>query len=164
MRLCAEAGVEAVFVPELPRTGICGATRWLAPTKALIQLSLRYKTDDQFWFTFFHEAGHILLHRKKEVFLEQDGEAGAEEEEEAHTFARDLLIPLTDWRRFVSSGQYEASVDIAAFAEAVGVAPGIVVGRLQHDGLIPFSRCNELKRRLAWAKEQHGDEGGEQAD
>ena len=70
--LCSNAGVAVAFVPELPRTRVCGATRWLSPTKALIQLSLRYKTDDQLWFTFFHEAAHILLHSKKTIFVESD--------------------------------------------------------------------------------------------
>lgn len=67
--LCAKAGVAVVFVPELPHTGISGATRWLNKEKALIQLSLRYKSNDHLWFTFFHEAGHILKHGK-DVFLE----------------------------------------------------------------------------------------------
>ena len=73
-RLCSKAGVAVVFVQELPNTGICGSTQWLTSTKALIQLSLRYKTDDQLWFTFFHEAGHILKHGKRHVFLEMDQE------------------------------------------------------------------------------------------
>ncbi len=154
VRLCAEAGVAVTFVPELPRTGICGATRWLTPTKALIQLTLRYKTDDQLWFTFFHEAGHLLLHRKKDVFLEEDDGAATDEEEQANTFARDLLIPAPAWRRFVSGERYQTPAEIATFAQAVGVAPGIVVGRLQHDGQIAFSHCNDLKRRLTWAEAQ----------
>ncbi len=157
IRLCAEAGVAVVFVQDLPRTGICGATRWLTPTKAVIQLSFRYKTDDHLWFTFFHEAGHILLHRKKEVFLEQEERAATAEEEEANTFARDLLIAAPGWRSFVRSGHFQAA-DIIAFANEVGVAPGIVVGRLQHDKLIPFSQCNDLKRKLAWPAQRDGEE------
>lgn len=156
VRLCAAAGVGVVFVRELPRTGICGATRWLTPTKALLQLSLRYKSDDQLWFSFFHEAGHILLHRKRELFVEL-GSGGNGDEEEADEFSRNLLIPLLDWRRFARSDQYYARADIAAFAEEIGVAPGIVVGRLQHEGLIPFSHCNDLKRRFAWIEANTGD-------
>src|SRR5262249_31242331 len=63
---CSSAGVCVVFVPEIPGTSVWGATRWLSATRALIQLSLRYKMDDHFWFTFFHEAGHILLHRRRD--------------------------------------------------------------------------------------------------
>ena len=57
VRLCAEAGVVVAFVPELPKIRVSGATRWLTPHKAMMQLNLRYKTDDQLWFTFFHEEG-----------------------------------------------------------------------------------------------------------
>ncbi|MBF6590363.1 MAG: helix-turn-helix domain-containing protein [Ktedonobacterales bacterium] len=155
VRLCAEAGVAVVFIPELPRTGICGATRWLTPAKALLQLSLRYKTDDQLWFSFFHEAGHILLHRKRKLFVERE-HVNSSDEAEADEFSRNLLIPLSDWQRFISSGQYHAKADISDFAEKVGIAPGIVVGRLQHETLIPFSHCDDLKRRLRWVTERNG--------
>src|SRR5205085_11272268 len=83
---CANAGVAVVFVQELPDTGICGSTQWLTPVKALVQLSLRYKTDDQLWFTFFHEAGHILRHGKRQVFLEMDQKDREEDEDEANAF------------------------------------------------------------------------------
>lgn len=156
--LCAEAGVAVVFVPELPRTGICGATRWLTPTKALMQLSLRYKTEDNLWFSFFHEAGHILLHHKKEVFLETGEMTGNDEEDAANEFARDVLIPMPEWQQFVGSGQYHSKADIADFAARVGIAPGIVVGRLQHDNYLPFSHCNDLKQRLEWVEENNGED------
>jgi len=96
VRLCAESGVALVFVPELPGTRSWGATRWLTPEKALIQLSARGKTDDQFWFTFFHEAGHILLHPKKDIFIELE-QAEDRLENEANRFATDLLIPPDTW-------------------------------------------------------------------
>lgn len=95
VRCCASAGVAVTFVPELPQIGIYGATRWLTPNKALIQLSLRYKTDDQLWFTFFHEAAHILLHGKRAIFLEDDIPESSEEEE-ANVFATDILISPSD--------------------------------------------------------------------
>lgn len=91
--LCANAGVAVVFVPALPKTGVSGATRWLNSNKAIIQLSLRYKTDDHLWFTFFHEAGHILLHGKKELFLEGANGLDEGKEEEANRFAQEELIP-----------------------------------------------------------------------
>lgn len=153
VRLCAAAGVAFVFVPQLPKTRTCGATRWLNPNKALIQLSLRYKTNDYLWFAFFHEAGHILLHGKRDVFLEGKGVQGADEqdkEQEADTFAANLLIPPAEWKRFLASGQKRSKAGIQQFALEIGIAPGIVVGRLQHDGVLPPSHCNELKCRLEW--------------
>jgi hypothetical protein len=160
VRLCAAAGVAVVFVPELPRTGICGATRWLTPTKALLQLSLRHKSDDHLWFSFFHEAGHILLHRKREAFFEQVHVSGGEEDE-ANDFARDLLILSTGWHRFTQSDRYNAKTAILAFAEEIGVAPGIVVGRLQHEGLVLHRNCNDLKRWFAWAETTDDDDEGQ---
>ena len=147
---CSAAGVRVVFVPELPHTCAWGASRWTSPSCALIQLSLRYKTDDHFWFTFFHEAGHILLHGKKDVFLEQERNATKKPESEANAFASDWLIPQNLYRSFVKGGSWTNCQNIARFAEEIGIAPGIVVGRLQHDKLIPHSRCYYLKKKLEW--------------
>lgn len=157
VRLCAETGVAVVFVPELPKTRACGATRWLNPQKALIQLSLRHKTDDHLWFAFFHESGHILLHGKRDVFLEGKGVAAVEDlekEEEANKFAADILIPPIEFKGFLASGQQRTKVGIEQFAAEIGIAPGIVVGRLQHDGILPPSHCNDLKRRFEWALDE----------
>lgn len=148
--VCAKVGVAVVFVQELPKTGICGLTRWLTPTKALIQLSLRYKTDDQLWFTFFHEAGHILLHGKRQVFLETKQADSEKEEVEANTFASNTLIHQSQWQRFITQNSYRTKVGIKEFADTIGIAPGIVVGRLQHEKLLPYDHCNELKRHLEW--------------
>jgi Zn-dependent peptidase ImmA (M78 family) len=151
MRLCAKAGVAVVFVQELPNTDICGSTQWLTPAKALIQLSLRYKTDDQLWFTIFHEAGHILKHGKRHIFLETEQENQEADEEEANTFASNMLINRAEWRQFIARDTYRTKAGIQDFAQKAGIAPGIVVGRLQHEKLLPFSHCNDLKRHLEWS-------------
>jgi len=148
VELCADAGVAFVLVPQLPKTRASGATRWLSPSKSLMQLSLRFKTDDHFWFTFFHEAAHILFHSKKAVFLEEIDVSG-EEEIEADLFASNFLIPETEYREFIETTSF-SKANIAEFAGQLGIAPGIVVGRLQHDELLPFSHCNALKRKFKW--------------
>lgn len=148
---CAQAGVAFVILPLIPKAGISGVTRWLAPDRALLQMSLRYRKDDHFWFTFFHEAAHILKHRKKAIFLEGD-RGGSREEQEANRFAADLLIPPAEYQReFGEVGPRISKAQVRAFAARVGVAPGIVVGRLQHEGRIPFSHLNGLKRTFEWA-------------
>lgn len=151
--LCAAAGVAVVFVPQLPKTRTSGATRWLNPNKALIQLSLRYKTDDHLWFSFFHEAGHILLHGKRDIFLEDKGIETAEKqnkEQEANKFAANLLIPPTELERFIALNRHWSTAGIKQFAKEIGIAPGIVVGRLQHDRVLPRNYGNELKCKLEW--------------
>jgi len=152
VRVCAEAGVAVAFVPELPKVRASGATRWLTPNKALLQVNLRYKTDDQLWFTFFHEAGHILKHGKREIFIE-DGSDLDEKEEEASRFAADFLIPSADYRRFLPRAEHYSKAEIKEFAQSLKIAPGIVVGRLQHDGKLPKANCNDLKQRFEWAKD-----------
>jgi addiction module HigA family antidote len=146
VRLCASSGVAVVFVPELPGTRTWGATRWLTPDKALIQLSLRGKTDDQLWFTFFHEAGHILLHPKKDIFIELENTVDSREDE-ANRFAADLLIPPGAWQ-LLRRTQPKSAVEITLFARQHHIAPGIVVGRLQREKLIPWRNLNHLKTRL----------------
>jgi addiction module HigA family antidote len=145
-KVCAMVGVAAVIVPELPRTRVNGATRWLSKSKALIQLSLRYKREDVFWFSFFHEAAHLLVHGKREVFVEGDRREGRHEEE-ADRLAGDLLVPPGTYRRYVSRNRYSRR-SVVDLARSIGVHPGIVVGRLQHDRLIGFSHLNELRRPI----------------
>lgn len=147
--MCASAGVAVVFIPELPKTGVYGATRWIG-NRAVIQLSLRYKSNDHLWFTFFHEAGHIIKHGRKEIFIERNG-LDSEKEEEANAFARDRLIPPAALRKFVQSWDGRSLAPIEAFALKIKIAPGIVVGRLQHDKLLPSSHGNGLKVFFRWS-------------
>lgn len=146
--LCAGAGVALVFIPDLPKTGVSGCTRWLGG-KAVIQLGLRYKSNDQLWFTFFHEAGHILKHGKKEVFLEGKGLDG-EKEEEANRFACDHLIPPVKYRQFLEQWDGRSLDPITVFADEIGIASGIVVGRLQFDKRLRISNGNKLKVFYEW--------------
>jgi HTH-type transcriptional regulator/antitoxin HigA len=144
----ASAGVALVWLPELRGATVSGATRWLSDEKALVQVSLRYKCDDQLFFSLFHEAAHVLLHRKSVAFLE--GLANdTPEERQANRFAADLLIPAAAYQELVT---HNLSLErITAFANRLRIAPGIVVGRLQHDKRLPFNHGNQLKRRLTWA-------------
>lgn len=147
--LCVPAGVAVVILPELAQTRLCGAARWLTPTKALIQLSTRYKRDDQFWFSFFHEAGHVLLHGKREAHVDEEEREGTQKEAEANRFAADTLIPPDALRAYLRqrSGPFSQS-EVEQLAARLGIAPGIVVGRLQHDGLLARTHLNKLKRPL----------------
>jgi len=147
--LCASAGVAVVVVPPLRGTRVFGATRWLAPTKALIQLSTLYKRSDTLWFTFFHEAAHVLLHRKTETYVDFKEDFGSPDElaeQEANRFAENALVERGAYERFVRRGVFTEHA-IRSFAQQVGVAPGIVVGRLQHDGYVARNRFTNLLQR-----------------
>jgi HTH-type transcriptional regulator / antitoxin HigA len=144
--ICANCGVAVALIPEIKGAPVSGAAQWITPEKAIIQLSLRYKTNDQFWFSFFHEAGHILNDGKKEKFIDVGHEKGVVEER-ADRFATHLLIP----EQFVSQlAQVKTTKGVEMFARSVGIAPGIIVGRLQHDKIIAYDQLNKLKLRFEW--------------
>ena len=156
---CAETGVAVAFVRAPTGCRASGAVRFLTPNKALVQLSFRYLSDDQFWFTFFHEAGHLLLHRERISYLESlrgdrcgllEGTDPLSdiEEEEANEFAARTLIP-SEFRVALENLPPDPRA-VIRFSVRLGVSPGIVVGQLQHLGRIAPSRLNRLKRRYRW--------------
>lgn len=148
VRACGQAGVAIAFVPDVPGTRASGVTHWLRG-RPIVQLSLRGKTDDRFWFTLFHELAHVLLHGRGEVFIEstgsQRGPETVEKEQEADRFAGDLLIPAFAAPKLAD---LRSLSEVRSFAEEVGVSPGVVVGRLHHDGLRPWSWGAGLKARV----------------
>lgn len=145
---CADCGVAVVIVRAPSGCRASGATRFLARDKALLQLSFRYLTDDHFWFTFFHESGHLLLHKRDGVFLEGVAVTSSTEEEEANEFAARTLIPpefLPELMKLSADAQR-----VIRFAVKIGISPGIIVGQLQHLGRLKRNQLNRLKRRFSW--------------
>jgi len=149
--ICTAAGVAVVFVPALRGLGIYGATRRLGD-KYVMQLSLYGKSNDQLWFTIFHEACHIIHHSQGELYIEGKGMEN-ENENEADAFARDFLIPPEQLSHFLASVYKPTILQIKRFAASIGIAPSIVVGRLQHDRILPMNCGNDLKVWYKWAEE-----------
>lgn len=148
------AGVAFVVVPEFAGTRLSGATRWLSHEIAVVQLSLRHKTDDHFWFSCMHEIGHVLDSPRHDfvdaIEAQPSDYDDPEAEARADAFARDILLESSSLRAFVAKGSFDAA-SVRSFAEERGVSPGIVVGRLQHDGCIAPSRHNSLKRKVGFS-------------
>jgi plasmid maintenance system antidote protein VapI len=147
-QLMAACGVAVVIARSPDGCRASGATRFLAPDKALIQLSFRYLVDDQFWFTVFHEVGHLVLHAHGEVFLEGLEERHSQAESEADEFALQKLFEAVGISALdtVSLSKF----DIARLARRAGVSPGLVVGQLQDKKRIPYRHFNFMKVRYAW--------------
>lgn len=148
--MCADAGVVVLLVPELTGTHLNGAARWVGG-KPLIQLSLRHKSDDQFWFTFFHEAGHLLSGSKRQEILDPaDGESthqSDEDEAAADSFARDALLPSAAYESFIQEADFSTAA-VRSFAQAQQIAAGIVVGMLQRDKKILPQQLQHMKKRI----------------
>jgi addiction module HigA family antidote len=127
-KCCASAGVAVALVREMKKVPWNGATEWLSPTKAMILLNLRGKGEDKFWFSFFHEAGHVL-HDNKTCVLINDGTKDDPREVRAHKFAADFLIPA-GWDAAIIAARSSAA--IRKLAQEIGVSAGIVAGRYQY--------------------------------
>ena len=138
-----ELGLAIVFVPHLQKTYVGGAAFWLG-NRPVIELTFRYKTNDCIWFNFFHELGHILLHSPRETWLDGFSDDPNDLEAEANAFAANTLIPKDAREAFIQKGNFSEST-ILRFADHIGIAPGIVVGRLQREGKLHHSEFNNLK-------------------
>ena len=125
---CAACGVAIALVPEMPKAPWSGATKWLTADKVMILLNLRGKAEDKFWFSFYHEAGHVLHDSKKDVLI-NDGSSDDPRELRANTFAAEQLIP-SHYNDRIRDAVSDA--DIKRLASEIGVSPGIVAGRYQY--------------------------------
>lgn len=146
--LLKSAGVSLVFEPHLPNTYVNGISYKISSDKAIIMLSDRGKRDDILWFTLFHEIGHLLKHSKKEVFIDIDGEEETIIESEADCYARNILIDDQVYSDFISNYKKIDSDIIKQFSIVNNINPGILVGRLQKDGIVGWNRFNKFIIRI----------------
>lgn len=146
--ICARCGVAVVFTQNLPKAPISGATRWFH-TKPIIQLSGRFRTNDHFWFTFFHEAAHLILHGKKDIFLEnvEGTEIDQAKEEEANAFAAKILLTENQLQQIINATPLNEEM-IYEFANKFRTPAGVIIGRLQHLKLIPFHIGNGFRQKI----------------
>ena len=141
----AACGVALVFVPSVPKAHCHGVTMWKGE-RVIVALSDRGKSEDHFWFTLFHELAHVLAGKRDEIYLDGVGDGDKPVwEVEADAFAAEALIPASEEARLSAVASLQDAADLAA---GLGVSPAIVVGRLQHLGLKPFSWGTGLKRRV----------------
>lgn len=145
--LCRQAGVVLIYTMTIPKAPISGAVRWIGGTP-LIQMTDRFKTNDHFWFTFFHESSHILLHGKKEVFIENFSGAilNKDKEHEADMLANKMLIGANLDEVFKGS---PTEIEIRRVARRLGTHPAIILGRLQHLEKVAYSFGNNLKIKVS---------------
>lgn len=148
--LLAPAGVSIAVSPTPSGCSASGAVFFVNEEHAVILLSFRYLSDDHFWFTFFHECGHLALHADQGIFLEGSFAVGSEEDE-ANDFSEKLLIPAEHEEEFRSLSSRHIR-GIYKFARKIGISPGIVVGQLQHHGIVSHRHLNRAKNRYRWTE------------
>jgi HTH-type transcriptional regulator/antitoxin HigA len=149
--LCAQHGVKFAVVRAPQGCPISGVARFIGGTTPMIALSARHLSDDHLWFTFFHEAGHLILHGPGEVYLDDDveleGGSSASVENEANNFAEQLIAPHG---HAITSSRWLSHRDVVREALKIGISSGVLAGQLQHQGILGHSALNRLKRRYKW--------------
>lgn len=148
VEMCRQCGVAIIFARTPMGCRASGAAHFAKPNKVIIQLSFRYRSDDHFWFTFFHEVAHLLLHGNSGLFIDGSNYTETDEEAEANAFAAKTLIPPECDAELAHLGR-KFSV-IMRFAKRLGVSPGVVVGQMQNRGLLHHDQMNFLKVRYDW--------------
>lgn len=145
--LCAKAGVKLIYTPCLPKAPVSGCTRWIGE-HPLVQLSIRNKRNDKFWFTFYHEAGHILKHGKKEIFLEDAGineTVNCQKEKEADEFAQKTLLTERQHAELMELTHLTPAI-VSELACKFEVHPSIILGRLQNEELLNWAMPKEFQK------------------
>lgn len=152
-RLCADAGVAIIPVPPFKHTKLNGAAFWFARNRAAVLLSLRHKTNDHFWFTLFHELGHLCLHSRDTAYVDDYQPETDQSEIEADAWAEDKLVGREELDRFIAA-RPRTKAEVRQFASSIGVHPGIIVGMLQHHRTLPWSHMNDLKESFEFERER----------
>lgn len=146
----AECGIAFVLLPHLKNSGVNGAVKWITDERVVLAMNNRGMDADKFWFSLFHEIKHVLQQKIKTVFVsstvEEMIDINNNLELEADKFAMNYLIPIADYKRLAPS-RYISDDEIVEFARTIGIHPGIVAGRLQHEGIIAQNRCSKLKEK-----------------
>jgi len=146
----SECGIAFILLPHLKNSGVNGAVKWVTEDRVVLAMNNRGLDADKFWFSLFHEIKHVLQQKIKMVFISSTVEEMIDIDNhleiEADKFATNYLISSADYKRFAPS-RYTSDDEIVEFAKTIGIHPGIVVGRLQHDGILAQNRCSKLKEK-----------------
>ncbi|MBD5137509.1 MAG: HigA family addiction module antidote protein [Lachnospiraceae bacterium] len=150
----ASCGVALVLLPNLKNCGVNGAVKWISKEKVILAINDRRKYADTFWFSLFHELGHVLQQRVKILIISEENDILEQDElmqrleEDADSFSQNMLIPESNYNEFVKQHTQFSKYDIVNFAKSIDIHPGIVLGRLQKENYISYkTTLNSLKTK-----------------
>lgn len=136
----ADCGIALVFLPHLNGSFLQGAS-FVDGNKIVVGLTAKGRDADKFWFSLFHELAHIALGH-----VGQPAGTSEDDEKAADKWSGNILIPYDEFESFRMDRDY-SEMRVLQFAKALGIAPGIIVGRMQSEGMIKYSMLNNLKEK-----------------
>lgn len=149
--LFAKCGIIFCVVHHFKGAPVQGFIKQTDDNKVLLCLTIRGGAADRFWFTLFHEIGHIVNGDLNVRFVDFDSVSN-EMEEKADKFAVDTLIPAELFDNFVKSRLYDRWEYIERCAEKANVPPIIVLGRLRKEEYLLWSDFTEHNVMYKWAE------------
>ncbi|AQV14969.1 ImmA/IrrE family metallo-endopeptidase [Acinetobacter pittii] len=149
--ICNQCGVAFIVLDTLNKSPIRGISKFINNHTGLIIITTKYNQDDIFWQTFFHEAGHLVLHSKEMVFADQGDPAEKVTTEELETQADNfmlsqILYPYTNEdvigmfnKKLMYSSKEQSWRNICQIARQINISPSLLTGILKLQKIIPYN-------------------------
>lgn len=149
--ICNQCGVAFIVLDTLNKSPIRGISKFINNHTGLIIITTKYNRDDIFWQTFFHEAGHLVLHSKEMVFTDQGDPTEKVTSEELETQADNFMLskilsPYTNEdvigmfnKRLMYSDKVKSWKNINEIAKQINISPSLLAGILKLEGIIPYN-------------------------
>ncbi len=146
----AKCGIAFKIVKHFKGAPVQGFIKKTDDEKLILCMTIRQNRADIFWFTLFHEIGHIINEDIRQRFIDFNS-TQSDMEAKADAFAREVLMNARDYKEFVMKRDFSISA-INTFARKQGVKSYIVIGRLQSDEILGWDQYNEKIVYYKWAE------------
>lgn len=147
--LMAEYGVDFSIIRHFKGAPVQGYISQKKDGTYQMVLTIRGAYADIFWFSFFHELGHIVNGDVGTNNKYIDYHSDSQQEIQADEFAANALVKTEDFEKFVLDGRFDLA-SIRCFAAQHNVMPYIIIGRLQKNGYLPYTSYSREKLRYKW--------------
>jgi HTH-type transcriptional regulator/antitoxin HigA len=153
IKIFGECGIAFAIVRHFVGAPVQGFIKKCDQGKTILCMTIRQSFADRFWFTLFHEIAHLIHGDVKKIFLDFDSSKDAIEEK-ADEFARNVLIPHNNLKKFIDKSDFTLP-SIELFSKEQNVQPYIVIGRLQKENYLAWTEYSSQMTRYKWVEEEH---------
>ncbi len=141
----AECGIKFSIVKHFKGAPVQGVIKKNDDGTLSLLMTTRRKYADIFWFTLFHEIGHIINGDIEDKLIDYDFTEN-EAEDRANEFAANTLIDAEEYDGFVGKGDFSL-LSIKRFCLERNIPTYILIGRLQRDKHLKYHQYSAEKVR-----------------